>query len=138
MEVAREQPYTGSGFLVSIGDQDGREAAAGFAGVVFPPFKSRQEHPAEGGADGARLVLRRGVTGRLDLYQWWDAARRHKKPPMRTVTVQLLADDQRTVVITWRFLDAYPVTLSYSPLNAMEGGVLMEEVALAFGRVEME
>ena len=138
MAVTRDRPYTGSGFLVSIGDQDGRDAAAGFAGVVFPAFESRRERPAAGEADGARLVLRRGFTGRLDLYQWWDEARRHKTPPTRTVTVQLLADDQRTVVMTWRFLDAYPVTLSYSPLNAMEGGVLMEEVALAFGRVEME
>lgn len=138
MAVIREQPYPGSSFLVSIGAQDGREAAAGFADVVFPAFEHRRERQATGDDDGARLVLRRGATGRLDLYQWWDESRRHKTPPTRTVTVQLLAGDRRTVVMTWRFLRAYPVTLSYSPLNAMDGGVLMEEVGLAFERVEME
>jgi len=141
----RDQPYTGGHFLVSIGEQDGRDAAAGFAEVVFPPFE--REHERAWGDDGqsqmladaprAVLVLRRGVTGRLDLYTWWDAARREKTPPTRTVTIQLLADDQRTIVMTWRFLRAYPVTLSYSPLNAMTGGVLMEQVSLAFERVEM-
>lgn len=39
--------------------------------------------------------------------------------------------------MTWRFLRAYPVTLSYSPLGAMSAAVVMEQVALAFERVEM-
>ena len=84
------------------------------------------------------LVLRRGVTGRLDLYQWWNEARRSPaEPPRRTVTVQLLGEDHATVVLTWRFLRAYPVSLSYSPLRASDDSVLMETVDLAFDTVEM-
>jgi hypothetical protein len=123
----RDRPHTGSRFLVAIGEHDGREAAAGFAEVVFPSFTHHRERETTGDADGARLVLRRGVTGQLDLYAWWDEVRRGKTPPTRTVRVHLLADDHRTVV-----------TLSYSPLNAMDSAVLMEEVALAFEHVEME
>jgi phage tail-like protein len=141
----REQPYTGTRFLVSIGEQDGREPSAGFAEVIFPPFEHARTRDREPGhtpprpsdAPGALLVLRRGVTGRLDLYTWWDEARREKTPPTRTVTIQLLGDDDRAAVMTWRFLKAQPVTLSYSPLNAMTGSVVMEQVALAFERVEM-
>lgn len=138
MTDTRTQPCTGGRFLVSIGEQDGRDAAAGFAEVVFPPFERGDDRRMPPDAAGATLLLRRGVTGRLDLYAWWDEARREKSTPTRTVTIQLLANDQRTVVMTWRFLRAWPVTLTYSPLNAMADGVVMEEVTLAFERVEME
>lgn len=136
MIAHRDEPSLGNRFLVSIGEQDGREPAAGFAEVIFPPFDHAHERDAA--PDDARplLVLRRGATGRLDLYEWWDAARRHKALPTRTVTVQLLGDGERPV-LTWRFLGAYPVTLTYSPLNAMSGNLVMEQIALAFERVEM-
>ena len=45
--------------------------------------------------------------------------------------------DMRTVVLTWRFRNARPVRLSYSPLRALDGGVLMETIELAFDGVEM-
>ncbi len=136
MTAHRDEPYLGNRFLVSIGGQDGRDLAAGFAEVIFPPFD--HAHDPDGAPESARplLVLRRGATGRLDLYEWWDAARRQKIPPTRTVTVQLLDDDHRPAM-TWRFLRAYPVTLTYSPLNAMAGSVVMEQVGLAFERMEM-
>lgn len=138
MTVHRDEPYLGNRFLVSIGEQDGRDPLAGFAEVIFPPFDHAHEGAAvPAGTDAqALLLLGRGATGRLDLYEWWDAARHHKTPPTRTVTVQLLGDGERPV-LTWRFLGAYPVTLTYSPLNAMSGGVVMERIALAFARVEM-
>ena len=137
MADTHDAPLTGGSFLVSIGDQDGRDAGAGFAEVVFPPFEHPRERETPPTPDGARLVLRRGATGRLDLYEWWDAARREKTPPTRTVTIQLLAPDQRRVVMTWRFLRAYPVSLSYSPLSAMSAAVVTEQVTVAFERVEM-
>ncbi len=84
------------------------------------------------------LVLRRGVTGSLDLYKWWDEARRAPARATRTVTVQLLGEDHTGVVLTWRFLRAYPVSVSYSPLRTMDaGGILMESIELAFDTVEM-
>ncbi|MFN7979205.1 MAG: phage tail protein [Vicinamibacterales bacterium] len=133
----REAPLVGNRFLVSIGDDDGRDPSAGFAEVIFPPFEHRHD-PAHAPADAPPplLVLRRGVTGRLDLYDWWDVTRLENTPPTRTVTIQLLGDDLRAVM-TWRFLRAYPVSLTYSPLNAMSTSVVMEQIALAFERVEM-
>lgn len=130
---ARGRPHTGGNFLVAIGDADPRDVAAGFCDVVFPVF-------GVGDSDGAhgapRLTLRRGVTGHRDLCDWWDAVR-HQQDDRRTVTVQLLAEDQHTVVMTWRFVDARPVSLAYSPLSAVAPEVVMETVELEYRRVEI-
>lgn len=136
MIAHRDEPCLGHRFLVSIGEQDGREPAAGFAEVIFPPFDHAREGDAADADARPLLILRRGVTSRLDLYEWWDTARHHKTPPTRTVTIQLLGDGERPV-LTWRFIAAHPATLSYSPLNAMSGSVVMEQIALAFERVEI-
>jgi len=163
MAVRRDRPYCNANFLVDLGDGvDPRASAAGFAEVLFPafvvgaagagPHAGRGAVEAEAGADaamlpfvagasaagtGERLILKRGVTGALDLYAWWHKARRGKAPQRRTVQVHLLAEDQATVVFTWRFRHARPVSLSYAPLRATDGGVLIETLELEFSSVEI-
>jgi hypothetical protein len=39
--------------------------------------------------------------------------------------------------MTWRLRNARPVSLAYSPLDALDGSVLMETIELAFDDVEM-
>ena len=39
--------------------------------------------------------------------------------------------------MTWRFRNVKPVSLAYSPLDALDGTVLMETIELAFDDVEM-
>jgi hypothetical protein len=148
-EMRHDRPHGSAHFLVEIGRANARSAEAGFFEVIFPPFVAgdgatgkRAEMAGGDGGSGAtaaerHLVLRRGATGALDLYAWWDAARRGGAPRRRVVTVKLLADDLRSVVLTWRFRNARPVRLSYSPLRALDGGVLMETIELAFDDVEM-
>jgi phage tail-like protein len=148
MAVLADQPYSGANFLVTIGDADGRDARAGFSEVVFPPFltDAERERAADAAAVTERrdagpapplLVLRRAVTGSLDLFAWWREAQSGKTPPTRQVTVELLADDHRTVVMTWRFHAAYPVSLTYSPLRAMDGGLVTETLPLRFDSLEL-
>ena len=72
----------------------------------------------------------------LDLVRWWDQARRGKAPKRRHVKIELLGDDD-AVVMTWRFRNARPCSLAYSPLRASEGVVLMETIELAFDTVEV-
>ena len=60
-----------------------------------------------------------------------------RDPKRRTVKIELLSEDLTTVVLTWHFREAYPVSLSYSPLRALDGGIVMESVALAFESMEM-
>ncbi len=92
---------------------------------------------ASGASAAQHLVLKRGVTGSLDLYAWWNKARRGKAPQRRTLKIQLLGDDHATVVLTWRLRNVRPVSLSYSALSALDGGVLIETLELAFDGMEM-
>ena len=39
--------------------------------------------------------------------------------------------------MTWLFRNARPLSLAYSPLNALEGSVVVETLELAFDRMEM-
>jgi phage tail-like protein len=149
MAVINERPYKNSNFLVDFGRGDSGSVLAGFAEVIFPDFMVGQPdgpqrphvvpQPVERDdvAAANRLVLKRGVMGSLDLYAWWDETRKGKAPRRRTVKVELLGEDQSTVVLTWRFDNVRPVSLSYSPLRAMEEGILMETMVLEFDRMEM-
>lgn len=149
MAVINERPYRNSNFLVDFGRGDSDSRLAGFAEVIFPDFIVDQPNdhqrphtvpqPVEQAEVTAanRLVLKRGVMGSMDLYAWWDEARKGRAPRPRTLKVELLGEDQSTVVLTWRFDNVRPVSLSYSPLRAMEGGILMETLILEFDRMEM-
>ncbi|UVT14279.1 MAG: phage tail protein [Nitrospira sp.] len=149
MAVISERPYRNSNFLVDVGRGDSRSLIAGFAEVIFPDFIVDQREgpqrphtvpqPVERAEAAAanRLVLKRGVMGSMDLYAWWDEARKGRAPRPRTVKVDLLGEDQSTVVLTWRFDNVRPVSLSYSPLRAMDSGILMETIVLEFDRMEM-
>ena len=142
----RGGPLGRSNFVVDWGG--GSAASQGFAEVIFPPFvlgggTSASAAPVATGDGGAapadgHLLLRRGATGALALYEWWDRARHGRAPRRRVVTVRLLGPDQKSVVMTWRFRNARPTSLAYSPLLAMEAGVLMETISIAFDSVEME
>ncbi len=126
-----------SNFLVDLGLGDPRAEAAGFGEVILPTLHAATDAQHADDFDGNRLILRRGSTGALDLYAWWDKARGSKPPAGRTATVMLLADDRETIVMTWRFHNARPVTITYSPLHAMNASILMETIELEFDRVEM-
>ncbi len=149
MAVMRDRPYGNSNFLVDLGWGDSRSVSRGFAEVILPTFivgnpESRQDVPTaaqgSGPTDSPRenhIILKRGFIGDLDLYEWWHKARRGKAPQRRTMKVELLSEDGSTVVATWRFRNVRPVSLSYSPLRAIEGGILMETIVLAFESMEM-
>jgi hypothetical protein len=133
-----DRPHLNSNFLVEFG----AGKASGFSEVIFAPFTfalgdAPQPAPPGAAVSANRLLLRRGATGALDLYQWWDQARQGKAPARRVVKVKLLAEGHATVVMSWRFRNVRPVSLSYSPLLAMDGGILMETLELAFDAVEM-
>ncbi len=148
MALLRDRPYPSSHFLVDFGDGNAWAASGGFSEVIFPEFvittgkraPSAQKPPADSIVERQRqhLILKRGALGSLDLYDWWNKARLGEAPKGRMLKVHLLADDQRTVVMSWRFINVRPVALAYSPLRAAETGVLIETLELAFDHMEME
>lgn len=139
--MAGDRPLLNCNFRVDLGGSP-TTAEIGFCEVIFPAFEiagasGTDTDPALPGSAQRPLLLRRGVTGELDIYRWWNKARRGRAPQRRTVKVHLLSADQVTVAVSWIFRNARPLSLSYSPLNALQGEVQLETLALVFDSVEM-
>lgn len=142
----RAAPCSALNFSVHIGGTGAPGADLGFSEVVFPPFAATAATaglaaPSDGQVNSAEtppsLILRRGFDGRLDLYRWWDQTRKRPALRGRTVTIQLLDADGQTPRATWRFSQARPILLSYSPLDALHGGVLVETLTLGFASMSL-
>ena len=150
MAVLRERPYPGFNFLVDlgIGHTDGPDA--GFSEVVFPEFaldviEYRNGNAKENGVikltgleRHGNVVLKRGVVGSLNLYQWWNQVRNGDQNALRTVVIHLQNEDHSAVVLTWKLLRARPVKLLYAGLRAVGQELAVEHLELAFERIEME
>ena len=57
---------------------------------------------------------------------------------MRNVTIQLQNEDHSSVVQTWRLMNARIVKHTSGPMNAKGTDVAVEEMVLAYERLEME
>ena len=84
------------------------------------------------------VTMKRGVIGSLNLYQWLNQIRNGDQNAMRTVTIQLQNEDHTAVVQTWKLLRARITKHTSGPMNAKGTDVAMEELVLAYERLEME
>ena len=84
------------------------------------------------------VTLKRGIIGSLDLYEWLDQIRNGDQAAYRTVVIQLQNEDHTAVVQTWKLLRARIVKHVSGPLNAKGNDVAMEELTLAYERLELE
>jgi phage tail-like protein len=84
------------------------------------------------------VTMKRGVIGSLDLYQWLNQIRNGDQAAFRTVTVQLQSEDHTQVVQTWKLLRARIIKHVSGPMNAKGTDVAMEELTIAYERLEME
>jgi len=84
------------------------------------------------------VTLKRGIIGSLDLYQWLDDIRNGNQNALRTVTIQLQNEDHSQVIQSWKLLRARIIKHTSGPLNAKGTDVAMEEMVLAYERLEME
>ena len=130
------RPVMGCNFRVEIVDGNGHATEVGCSEVVFPALAvhaDAQSPPAE-----EQLVLRRAANGDGVLHDWWAKACKGRAPQRRSVRVTLLAPDHERAVKRWRFRNARPTSLHYSPLDAMGNALVMESLAVAFDSVEIE
>lgn len=144
MPVQRDNPYGNYNFTVDIGAGEG----LGFSEVVLPAGELETIEYREGSdrvsaarklpgrVSYANVVLRRGIAGRLELFQWWDAAR-DGAVDRRTVTIALL-DEQRQPVQTWRLRNAWPVKLDFGTLRGLGNEVAVETLELAHEGFDVE
>jgi phage tail-like protein len=150
MATLRERPYNRFNFLVDLGDGNTEGPDAGFAEVSglgmqvevieYRNGNSRENEPMKitGLSRVGDVTLRRGLIGSLRLYQWIDQIRNGDQGALRNVTIQLQNEDHTSVVQTWKLLRARIVKHTSGPFNAKGGDVAMEEMVLAFERLEIE
>ena len=150
MAVLREHPYNQFNFLVDLGNGVTAGPEAGFAEVSGLAIevavaeyrtgnaKENNVRKITGLAKYPNVSLKRGLIGSLALYQWINQIRNGEQNATRTVTIQLQNEDHTQTVITWKLLRARIVKHVSGPFNAKGTDVAMEELVLAYERLEME
>jgi len=74
----------------------------------------------------------------LNLYQWLNQIRNGDAACVRNVTIQLQNEDHTAVVMTFKLLRARIIKHTSGPFNAKGTDVAMEELTLAYERLELE
>jgi phage tail-like protein len=149
MATFRDHPYESSNFLVDLGTGDPSDVRANFFRVELPAAivdevayragndKTPEPRKQPGLAKYDHLVLKRGLLGSTDLWEWWKQARDGQAGVDRNVSVTLL-DEERLSVWTWHFRNAFPVDYRVSALDAACTDIVVEELTLTFDSMEIE
>src|SRR5262247_4191503 len=150
MAVLRDRPYVQFNFLVDLGTGSTDGPEAGFQemsniGMEVTVSEYRNGNTKENGVmkitglnKATDVTLKRGIIGSLDLYNWLNEIRNGDQSALRTVTIQLQNEDHTAIVQTWKLLRARIVKHTSGPLHAQGTDVAMEEIVLAYERLEME
>ncbi len=150
MAVFRERPYAQFNFLVDLGTGETEGPEAGFQecsaiGMSVDVIEYRNGNEKEnsprkltGLTKVADVTLKRGVIGSLNLYKWLDQIRNGDQAGLRTVVISLQNEDHTAVVMTWKLLRARVIKHTSGPFNAKGTDVALEELTLAYERLELE
>ena len=150
MAVLRDRPYTQFNFLVDLGTGVTEGPAAGFQevsgiGMEVTVTEYRNGNSKENSVmkitglnKSTDVTMKRGIIGSLDLYQWLNQIRNGDQKALRTVTIQLQNEDRTEIVQAWKLLRARIIKHTSGPFNAKGTDVAMEEIVLAYERLEME
>jgi phage tail-like protein len=140
----RDNPYANFNFVVEL---EGVEAG-GFSEVDLPSGeidvieyregadKVSAARKLPGRVKYANVVLKRGVAGRLELFEWWKAVR-DGTLDRRNVAIVLL-DEARSPVQRWLLRNAWPTKLAYSRLEGLGNEVVIESLELAYESFDTE
>ena len=150
MAILRDRPYVQFNFLVDLGSGSTEGPEAGFQGVSgvgmevtvseYRNGNSRENSVMKitGLNKSTDVTMKRGVIGSLSLYNWLNQIRNGDQAALRTVTISLQNEDHTQVVQTWKLLRARIIKHTSGPFNAKGTDVAMEELVLAYERLEME
>ena len=150
MAVNRERPYAQFNFLVDLGTGGTEGPEAGFQEctaistsvdvIEYRNGNDRANEPRKltGLARVSDVTLKRGIIGSLALYHWMDQIRNGDPGGFRNVAIHLQNEDHTATVMTWKLLRARIVKHTSGPLNGKGTDVAMEEITLAYERLELE
>lgn len=150
MAIVRDLPYAQFNFLVDLGTGETDGPRAGFQecsqigmSVDVAEYrngndKANNVRKLTGLAHVSDVTFRRGIIGSLDLYDWLDQIRNGEQSAVRNVTVHLQSEDHTAVVQSWRLFRARIIKHVSGPFNARCSDVAIEELTLAYERLELE
>jgi len=150
MAVMRDRPYVQFNFLVDLGTGATDGPDAGFQeisgiGMEVTVAEYRNGNEKENSVrkitglnKATDVTMKRGVIGSLTLYNWLNQIRNGDQSAYRNVVIQLQNEDHTAVVQTWKLLRARITKHTSGPLNAKGTDVAMEELVVAYERLEME
>jgi len=150
MAVLRDRPYVQFNFLVDLGTGNTEGPDAGFQevsgiGMEVTVAEYRNGNERENSVrkitglnKASDVTMKRGVIGSLALYNWLNQIRNGDQNALRNIVVQLQNEDHTAVVQTWKLLRARIIKHTSGPMNAKGTDVAMEELVVAYERLEME
>lgn len=150
MAVLRDRPYAQFNFLVDLGTgkTDGPEAGFQECSAISMSVDVIEYRNGNEKVNNTRkltglqkvgdVTLKRGIIGSLNLYQWLDQIRNGDAAAIRNVVISLQNEDHTATVMTWKLLHARIIKHTSGPLNAKGTDVAMEELTLAYERLELE
>jgi len=150
MAAKRDRPFAQFNFLVDLGTGNSDGPEAGFSEcsnigmeVTVAEYRNGNEkensvRKVTGLNKATDVTLKRGVVGSDNLYAWLNDIRNGNANALRTVTIQLISEDHSGPVQTWKLLRARIIKYVAGPFNAKGNDVAMEELTLAYERMEME
>jgi phage tail-like protein len=150
MAAIRERPYVQFNFLVDLGNGTTDGFQAGFQeisgiGMEVTVAEYRNGNELENSVrkitglnKSTDVTLKRGIIGSLDLYNWLHQIRNGDQNGLRNVVVHLQNEDHSSIVQSWQLKRARIIKYTCGPMNAKGTDVAMEEMVLAYERLEME
>lgn len=146
----RDRPFMQFNFLVNLGGgTDPSAIQAGFQEVTGLSTEIAQQDYRVGNAPhnnvqkltglnkAADVTFKRGIINPTALFDWLNQVREGEANSRRTITVELQSEDHRTVA-RWTLNEARPLKYTLGALNAKGNDAAMEELVLAYERLQVE
>jgi phage tail-like protein len=149
MTTPPKGPYLQFNFLVDLDDTRSRGPHAGFQECsnlalesTHPDYRSGSERENRGRKvpglkKSTEVTLKRGLIGSSHFQQWLNDIRAGNQNALRNVVIHLQNEDHTANVQTWKLRRARLVKHVSGRLNAKGTDVAMEELTLAYERLEI-
>lgn len=145
--LREDRPYMQFNFKVEIDGKEGGFQEVSGIGTEVAVSEYRQGNDKENNVrkmtglnKAADITLKRGVMGSDMLFKLLDEVRSGKGGNGKSVSIALMDENRSnsTPVMTWKLKNARATKMTYGLLNAKGSDVAMEELVLAYERLELE
>jgi phage tail-like protein len=97
--------------------------------------EATQSRKLSGQTGFGNIILKWGITGGNDLYQWWKEVSQTGAQSSRRNMSVVLIDEEGNDRVRWNFEKAWPVRYRPSDLDAENNEVAMEALEITFERM---